>query len=350
MDSNHGRLATCSHLLHRHFLGLLLAVYAIATIEPFGGQWVSALGTHTQAFGREWHFSATAAMLGFLLFAAGLGVRGESLRGILRRPTALGIGLLATLTIPVAMVIVLAQLMTMWHSPTEAHDVVLGLAVVAAMPVAGSSAGWTRAADGDAALSLGLILLSTLLSPLTTPLAFGAAGAFNPGGASDELGRLAGAGGAGLFLVAWVVAPIVLGIICRWVVGGRRVDALGSAVKLMTSIVLLTLCYVNASGCLPGAVADPDWDFLVLVLAAVILTSGTAFASGFGVAWAVGAGPAQKAALVYGVGMANNGAGLSLASGALTACPMALLPLVAVNLVQHLIAAVANWRMSSPSK
>ncbi|HEY2894747.1 MAG TPA: bile acid:sodium symporter [Pirellulales bacterium] len=345
MDRGQGRLTVCSRFLHRHFLGLLFATYVAATIAPASGLFVAAQGVRAHAFNRDCHLSAPAMMLGVLLFAAGLGVQGESLRGILRRPLALGLGFLATLIVPIAVVLILAEAMAYWHSPTEARDVILGLAVVAAMPVAGSSAGWTRAADGDAALSLGLILLSTLLSPLTTPLALDAAGALAHVGVDGELARLAGANAAGLFLTAWVVVPIVLGIVCRWLVGGERVDSAGPVIKLSTSLVLLALCYVNASTCLPGAAAEPDWDFLLLVAAAVTLTSGVAFATGFGVARAVGAGPAQRVALVYGVGMANNGAGLSLAAGALSGCPMALLPVVAVNLVQHVIAGVASWRM-----
>jgi BASS family bile acid:Na+ symporter len=345
MERGQNRLTTCSHFLHRHFVGLLLAAYVVATVAPAGGVWVAAHGLPVHAFARDLHLSAPAMMLGFLLFAAGLGVKGESLRGILRRPLALGIGFLATLSIPIAMVLILAEGMALWHSPAEARDVILGLTIVAAMPVAGSSAGWTRAADGDAALSLGLILLSTFLSPLTTPLVLGTAGALAPGGAGDELARLAGASDAGLFLMAWVVLPVAMGIVCRRLVGGERIDGAGPMMKLITSLVLLALCYVNASSCLPGAAAAPDWDFLLFMLAAVTLTSAAAFATGFGVAKAVGAGPAQRSALVYGVGMANNGAGLSLAAGALSEYPMALLPVVAINLVQHLIAGLASRRM-----
>jgi BASS family bile acid:Na+ symporter len=43
--------------------------------------------------------------------------------------------------------------------------------------------------------------------------------------------------------------------------------------------------------------------------------------------------------------MANNGAGLALAAGSLAAFPMALLPVVAVNLLQHLAAGVASSRL-----
>jgi BASS family bile acid:Na+ symporter len=345
MDRSHDRLAACGHFLHRYFLAILLGVYATAAVAPASGRWAASLGISAKVMGAEWRLSAPAAMLGVLLFAAGLNVRSEYLRGLLRRPTTLVLGFLSSLIVPVLMVVAVGQLLSYWHSPVEARDVVLGLAVVAAMPVAGSSAAWTRSADGDAALSLGLILLSTLLSPFTTPLAFGITGAFDLGPASSELGRLSRAGGASEFLVAWVFVPTVLGIACRGMVGGTRADAAGPWMKLITSLVLMMLCYVNATTCLPGAVADPDLDFLLLVLTAVTLTSSTAFLTGFAVAKVVGAGSAQKAALVYGVGMANNGTGLSLAAGTLTACPMALLPLVAVNLVQHLIAGVANWSL-----
>jgi BASS family bile acid:Na+ symporter len=48
--------------------------------------------------------------------------------------------------------------------------------------------------------------------------------------------------------------------------------------------------------------------------------------------------------------MANNGAGLALAAGALTGYPMVLLPVVAVNLVQHLAAGWANARLQCVGK
>src|SRR5439155_20293276 len=111
-------------------------------------------------------------------------------------------------------------------------------------------------------------------------------------------------------------------------------------VKAVTPVVLLVLCYANASSCLPGVLADPDWDFLALVAVAAAGACAGAFAAGFAAARAVRADPARRAALVFGVGVANNGAGLALAAGGLAGCPAALLPVVAVNLVQHL---AAGW-------
>ncbi|WP_227255125.1 bile acid:sodium symporter [Frigoriglobus tundricola] len=156
---------------------------------------------------------------------------------------------------------------------------------------------------------------------------------------------LGDAGGAAGFLTAWVILPMTLGLATRWLIGGRRADAVGAPIKVKTSVILLVLCYANASACLPRALATPDWDFLALVVVAAGLMCAVAFAAGFAAARSVRADPARRAALVFGVGMANNGAGLALAAGALSGFPMALLPVVAVNLVQHLAAGWADARL-----
>ena len=144
---------------------------------------------------------------------------------------------------------------------------------------------------------------------------------------------------------------MALGLLTCWAVGGARADTAGPGVKQITSAILLLLCYANASSCLPAALAAPDWDFLALVTVAAGLMCATAFATGFGVApRSVRADPARRAALVFGVGMANNGAGLALAAGTLSANPLALLPVVAVNLVQHLAAGLAEARLRRESE
>ncbi len=345
MGAHNGRAAAAAGFLHHRFLWLLLGAYALAAVAPDAGRWLSGLAGTGHVLGHGFRASAPAALLGVLLFAAGLAVKGDNLRGVFRRPAALAVGLGASALVPVLVVVAAAPLLALWPDPAEARDLLVGLAVVAAMPVAGSSAGWSRAADGDCALSLGLVLLSTLMSPVTTPLALDAAGWSAPAGASGVLTGLAGTGGAAAFLAAWVILPMGLGLATRWVVGGVWADAAGPRVKVVTSVVMLALCYANASACLPGVIAEPDWDFLALVGVAAGLMCGAGFAAGFGAARGVRDDPARRVALVFGVGMANNGAGLALAAGALAGCPMALLPVVAVNLVQHLAAGWADARL-----
>jgi BASS family bile acid:Na+ symporter len=172
--NDHGHpLTRFSHFLHRNFIWFLLSSYAVAAVAPQAGLAIKnvSLG-HFDLLGARVHLSLPVLLLALLLFNAGLGVQMEQLRYLLRRPWILAAGLAANPFIPLAYIFVVAQTMRLWHNPDEVQNILVGLALVAAMPIAGSSTAWTQNANGDLTLSLGLVLFSTLLSPLTTPLSF----------------------------------------------------------------------------------------------------------------------------------------------------------------------------------
>jgi BASS family bile acid:Na+ symporter len=108
--------------------------------------------------------------------------------------------------------------------------------------------------------------------------------------------------------------------------------------KPVASLVLLLLCYINASACLPQVLSHPDWDFLGAVCMAVMGMCAVMFTSGYTIGRLLGADRPQRAALMFGMGMNNNGTGLVLASMALGTRPAVLLPIIAYNLGQHLFA------------
>src|SRR5262249_32296221 len=113
--------------------------------------------------------------------------------------TLLLIGVVANLVLPVAFILGAVTTMRVWHNPREVQEILLGLALIASLPVAGSSTAWAQGADGDLALSVGLVLFSTCLSPLTTPLVLHAVGWMAVGAYADALHGLAG-GEVGSFL------------------------------------------------------------------------------------------------------------------------------------------------------
>jgi BASS family bile acid:Na+ symporter len=156
---------------------------------------------------------------------------------------------------------------------------------------------------------------------------------------ADQLHRLA-AQGTGGFLSVCVVLPSLLGLLGRTAVGGARAEAARPGLKLVNAVALLVLNYSNGAVSLPQAVAGPDWDFLGVTLGAALGLCVAAFAAGWGLGRLLGAGAGQRAALMFGLGMNNNGAGLVLASVALGGQPRVMLPLLFYNLVQHL---VAGW-------
>jgi BASS family bile acid:Na+ symporter len=346
MEGHHSLAGRLAHAVHRRFLWLLLGCYAAAAVWPAPGLWLRgrSLG-EVVVLGERLTLSLPLALLALLLANAGLGVRTGHLRGLLRGPWVLAAGLAANLLLPLAALAVLAAAVRTWHNADEAQALLAGVALVAAMPVAGSSAAWSQRADGDLSLSLGLVLGSTLLSPLTTPVALHAGGLLTAGGYADALHGLA-ASGTGGFLAVGVVAPSLLGLLGRRLAGEQRLAAAGPALKLAGSVVLLLLCYVNAAVSLPQAVADPDWDFLALLLAAVVAVCLSTFAAGWLLARLLRADAGRRAALVFGLGMNNNGTGLVLAGTALAAFPRVMLPLILYNLVQHLVAGVVSVRMA----
>src|SRR5579875_586270 len=88
-------------------------------------------------------------LLALLLLNAGLGVQTAQLRHLLRRPWSLFAGLTANSFLPIAYIFVVAQTMRLWHNPEEVQHILVGLAIVAAMPIAGSSTAWTQNDDAD---------------------------------------------------------------------------------------------------------------------------------------------------------------------------------------------------------
>jgi BASS family bile acid:Na+ symporter len=331
-------VSTVSHFLHAHFLWFLLGSYAAAVLWPAFGLWIRDVSVGEVAFlGERSRVTLPMLMLALLLVNAGLGVKASRLRNLVRSAPLLGVGLIANLLIPIAFIFGVSQIMRAWREPDEVQNLLVGLALVASMPIAGSSTAWSQNNNGSMAMSLGLVLLSTLLSPLTTPAALHSVGLMASGSYAATLHQLA-AQGAGMFLAACVVLPAFLGVLGRMVIGGTRIDGAKPQLKLVNCLNLLLLNYSNGSVSLPSIFARPDWDFLGVTLGFAVGLCVLAFASGWWIARLLRAEPEQRIALMFGLGMNNNGTGLVLASLALPHLPQVMLPIIFYNLVQHLVA------------
>jgi bile acid:Na+ symporter, BASS family len=339
-------LERAPEFVHRRFLGLLIAAYSLAAVCP--GPGLTAKGWVVARVG-EVVFTLPMLLLAGLLFNAGLGAATGELAAVARRPGAVLAGLAANLLVPLAFVALLGLGLRFWPNPDESRSLLIGLAVVAAMPVAGSSAAWAQNASGNVALSLGLVVGSTALSPVTTPLVFRAFGAVADDGCADVLQAMGGHE-TGLFLTACVAVPSAAGLLVRGAAGGR-VARLKPGLKLANSVALLGLCYANAAVALPRVVAEPDWDYLALILGAAAGLCGAAFAAGWAVARALSVGEPERRSLLFGLGMSNNGTGMVLASGAFAALPWAAVPVLTYNLIQHVFAGgVGRWLGRSGSE
>jgi BASS family bile acid:Na+ symporter len=345
MEAKKTWLSRLSRSVQRHFLGLLLAAYGLAAVLP--GPGVAARQVSAAQFVLSHESIAITLpmlMLAGLLFNAALSTEIREAADLLRRPHVLVSGWLVNLVAPVSIIAVLVPALEFWHNREETQNLLVGLALVAAMPIAGSSTAWSQNANGNLPLSLGLVILSTLLSPITTPLVLKTFGTMASADHASALQSLSGRQ-TGMFLMLCVALPSLAGLLTRQVVGGDRAALLRPRLKLLNSILLLLLCYTNASAALPEMVSQPDWDFLALALGVVIALSISTFAAGWVLARVLKVDHAQKRSLLFGLGMSNNGTGMVLAGSALPGLPEAVLPVLAYNLIQHLVAGGVNWSL-----
>jgi BASS family bile acid:Na+ symporter len=336
-------VASVAHSFQTYFIWLLLAAYALAGTFPGLGQQMRTVCLGEVTFlGEQTPLTLPVLMLGFLLFQAGLSIKATDLPNVKRSLLLLGAGLSANLIVPIACIFLAAQALFFWPNPDEVQYLLVGMALIAAMPVAGSSTAWSQKVEGNLPLSLGLVIASTFLSPLTTPLALHSAALTVRAKHAELLYSLAGKS-TGVFLSVWVLFPSLLGIVTRRLVGEARIRRAKPYLSLASGINLLLLNYTNASISLPQVVAAPNPRFLAVILVVVVVLCALSFGSGWAVARLCRGDRGQEAALIFGLGMNNNGTGLVLASLALATYPRVMLPLICYNLVQHLFAGAVDF-------
>jgi BASS family bile acid:Na+ symporter len=328
--------------LQRRVLWLLLGSYAAAALVPELGVRMHGLSAGTiRLHGATTEASLPAFMLALLLISAGLSTTFTNLRRLVVEPAVALAGLAVNVVWPLLFVLATAGALGGWRDGVAVECLVVGLAIAGAMPIAGASATWSNNADGDVTMSLGLVLASTLLSPLTTPLVLRAVAAVTYDEYSAALERLA-QGGSVVFLVVAVIVPSLAGVGLRALLGAERVARALPFVKALSLVDLLALNYTNASLTLPRLVRSPDWGLIVLALVLSALLCAGGFALGWWTAKELRATREDRIALTFAVGMNNNGTGLVLAAAALETQPLVLLPILALTLVQQSGAGIAD--------
>ncbi len=117
-----------------------------------------------------------------------------------------------------------------------------------------------------------------------------------------------------------------------------------SYLKLANYFILLVLNYSNASLTLPSLILKPDIDFIAMCLTIVTLLCLSGFYAGASISKIFDTTRSEKASLMFGLGMNNNGTGLVLASISLSDHPEVMVPIILYNLVQHLVASFVDKR------
>jgi BASS family bile acid:Na+ symporter len=341
-----GLLVVMSRFIHKHFLLILIGVYALSALFPRLGLALRKVqfGNVTWPDGSQTDLSLALLMLSFLLFNAGIAIKVEELIALRRRPAVPIAGFAANTLVPIALIVSLLGMMQLWHSSDELQNLLVGLALIVSMPIAGSATAWAQNADGNISLSLGLVFLSTILSPITVPIVLHLFSDLTKNDYSEDLQQLASQGTSG-FLMLTIVFPSLAGIVVHFVCGDGKIRPLRVALKLGNYIILLLLNYSNASTALPQAFGNPDIDYLVFIGATTFVLCAAAYGTGWLLSRWLKVNRSDQASLIFGLGMHNTGTGLVLATSELSAHPAVLLPLIFFTLMQQVIAAVIDRRL-----
>lgn len=328
--------------IHSNFLIALLFAYLLASIAPQAGLYLRELSFGQIPFKTgTLTISAPLLMLALLLLNAGLGIKIQEIRGLLSNPKLLIVSIFANTMVPILLIVLLRAVLGLWHNQDELQNLLTGLALIVAMPIAGSSAAWSQNANGNLSLSLGLVFLTTLSSPIISPFILRLFSLITTGDYSEDLQELA-VEKTNIFMLSTVVAPSILGSLLHFLIGNEKITRIKPILKLTNFVILLLLNYANACTSLPQAFSKPDLDYLFFILLVVTVMCCIAFFSGWLISKIFKANKSDMAALMFGLGMNNNGTGLVFATATLSDHPNVLLPIVFYTFVQQIIAAAVD--------
>lgn len=333
-----GGLSRWAGWLHRYFLPLLLATYALAGILPAPGSIIREFTVDLPGGARE---RASMLLLAVLLFCAAAVIQWSQVRDLLERPSVLLLGLLTAWLGP-ALVVVASSTLLPWLAMNDTTaGMMVGFTLVAAMPVANSSAGWTQNAGGNIALSLSLVIVSILLSPLATPNLLKLMGLVLSPADTLRIERVV-TQFSGWRFILWVILPSIAGAATAWFAGHRRITHAKPVFRIVSLATILVLNYANASLAIDKVWISESVGVIALAAAIAAAVSIVGILLATMQARLFGLSRASWIALAFGLSMKHTGLALVIAGEFLRDQPRVILIVLLTTVAQHVAAAVVD--------
>jgi BASS family bile acid:Na+ symporter len=330
--------ATSPLTLLRSHLGWAVAIaYLAAATVPAPGLWLRRTHWLGPAHTLELPFRTAPFLLSLVLFTAGLQVPLHELRVLLGRPTALLTGLALHLAAPLLIIPGVAFALRQSPDSDGGSGLITAMILIVAMPVAAGATVWTGKGDGCQPTAVGLVLASTIVSPLTVPVTLTVLGPLLHGAYAGSLADAARTAGSG-FALTGVLLPCGAGILCRLVLPRRPTALLVGAAVPAAILASLLLTYVNASGALGPFLAHPEPVLFTAAVGVAATVCGLSFALGLVTARALRLDAPAGASVTLACGMNNSSASAVLITTTLPDRPHVLLPVLAYSLLQKVAA------------
>lgn len=296
-------LKKISRFLSNHTSLFVIAVAVITFFFPSLFTWVRG--------------TTQTVIIGIIMFGMGLTLTTEDFKILAKRPFDICVGALAQYTVMPLLAFCITKLL---HLP---DDIAIGLILVGCCPGGVSSNIMSYLCHGDVPFSVGMTTISTLLSPVLTPLLV-----LFLAGQSIEVNA------AGMFISICesVLIPVALGFLLNTWLGKK--PKFKDVQALMPGVSVTGLAFIVG-----GVISLQGANFFksgVLIFVAVLLHNFTGYFLGYLAGRLTGMSTAKKRTISIEVGMQNAGLATNLATVHFAAFPQAAL-ISAVSCVWHSI-------------
>lgn len=328
-------LSIFSWMHHRIFYLMLLA-YALSAIFPLAGTQIHSIHFSGDFFGFQAKVFFPSILLSAMLIIAGYGLKFSEIQTVGRSWRQFLAVLFIYPLIPLFLMGMLIIAASLWHDQKEIYSIIIAIVLVISMPIASSSAVWTMNNGGNTAMTVSLIIGSTLLCPFVEPVVLQSVARITAAEYSASFLDLLQASGIS-FMAFSVALPVCIGFLLRMVLPSDWPEKIRPSLKGFNVLILLLLNYSNASLSLPGIIQDPDYDFYGLIICVTICFMAAGFAGAYWLgAKAFGMERQEIISTTFSLGMRNNGAALTIAAVTLSGFPEVMLSIIALNLWQQL--------------
>jgi len=338
-NANVGAYAAFTAWLHRNLLWLLVGCYLLSAVLPKPGQ---AIRRWSPVFADNPSITAPLLLLALLLFCAAAVVRWPQMRELMQRPGILVVSLIAIWLVPCLFVSLLGWVLPSLPGSFATSGMLVGLALVAAMPTANSSVAWCQNSKGNVVLSLGIIVLTIVLCPIMTPQLMSLMG-FSLSPLETEQCELLVQRFSSTTFIVWVIFPSFAGMLFNRWVGPDWINRLRDTLRLVSAGALLTLNYASASLAMPRVFGEEAWQTILLCAALATVLSVLGIVCGWVTARVMSLDQPTTAALMFGFSMKHTGLALVLADTIAQQEPRVILMIVLATLMQHVVAGITGW-------
>ncbi|WP_320129137.1 bile acid:sodium symporter family protein [uncultured Sphaerochaeta sp.] len=228
--------------------------HLMPVLTPFGVILGLILGTLV-----SWMNPSVTYLFAFLTFCGALGINTTDFFKVLRHPKPIIFFLIGANIIMPFLAWALASLV--FHSNIA---MITGYILLLSIPTAVSGYIWSSIYEGNGALSLTFILISTALAPIFTPFTVKLLAQTSI--AIDTTGMM-------LSLFKMVVIPSILGIVINNLTKGQVNEHITPSLRPFSKLALFLVIIINTSQVSKDLLANASWSYLPVALVCATIAS-----------------------------------------------------------------------------